>query len=342
MEKTLNKLAFAVHAAAALLVLSGGLLAATASAQGATAPALNSAEEAQYQASIGEAVAEFAAGHWAEARSLFTDAHRIYPNARTLRGLGMTAFELRNYVEATQMLAQSLRSQVNPLTPEQRAKTQALVSRTRSFIGVFTIEAPEGVAIRVDGEAPAYEEAGRLMLNPGKRTLTPIYPEGTGAPRVVDVRGGEDGTVVLEAFAEQAGPTPAQPPVPVPLATEPTTLAAAETVAPEDTGGSVLPLALMIGGGVLIGSGVVTGFMAKSKESDLEDACGSMNPCDATNRSLRDDADTLALVTNVLWVGGVVAGGLGLTLLLLDDGDDAPVTAQLGFTGSGVNLAGRF
>lgn len=347
MEKTIQKLILATASMTGLAIAATLLQPPHAAAQAADATGtLASADEARYQASVGEAVAEFAAGHWAEARSLFTEAHRIYPNARTLRGLGMTAFELRNYVEATHMLAQSLRSQVNVLTPEQAAKTRALLERTRSFIGVFTVQAPAGMTLRVDGAAAAYEEQGRLMLNPGKRALTPIYAEGTGPVRHVDVRGGEDGTLVFEAYSASAAPTPATPPVAVPLVTEESESQRGEPAAAVPTverdSGSVLPVVLMVGGGLLVGGGVVTGLMAKGKESDLEDACAGMTPCAATNRSLADDADTLALVTNVLWIGGAVVGGLGLTLLLLDDDDEAPVTAQLGLTGGGINLAGKF
>ena len=38
---------------------------------------------------IGDAVAEYDAGHFQEARALFRQAHERQPTARTLRGIGM-------------------------------------------------------------------------------------------------------------------------------------------------------------------------------------------------------------------------------------------------------------
>ena len=53
---------------------------------------------------IGDAVAEYDAGHFQEARALFRQAHEKSPTARTLRGIGMCSFELRDYVEAARAL----------------------------------------------------------------------------------------------------------------------------------------------------------------------------------------------------------------------------------------------
>ncbi|MCZ7679746.1 MAG: sigma 54-interacting transcriptional regulator [Sandaracinaceae bacterium] len=70
--------------------------------------------EAQYRALIEEAVVEFDAGRFPEARSLFLRAHDLAPNARTLRGVGMASFEMRDYVEAYRALSSSLDETVRP------------------------------------------------------------------------------------------------------------------------------------------------------------------------------------------------------------------------------------
>src|SRR3954470_14714051 len=76
-------------------------------------PAPGHAQEATgapagYDDLIKRAVVEFDNSHWAEARALFGRAHELAPNARTFRGLGITAFELRRYVDATRELEASL------------------------------------------------------------------------------------------------------------------------------------------------------------------------------------------------------------------------------------------
>src|SRR5262245_44240118 len=65
-------------------------------------------DAAAYRSAVDDAVSEFAAGRFEEARALFKRAHQLSPNARTLRGLGMTAFELRAYVQAIRELRAAL------------------------------------------------------------------------------------------------------------------------------------------------------------------------------------------------------------------------------------------
>src|SRR5262245_32294535 len=89
---------------------------------------------------IGDAVAEYDAGHFQEARALFRQAHERSPTARTLRGIGMCSFEMRDYVEASRSLTASLRDQRRPLTPEQKRHAEALLARAHTFIGRFTVK----------------------------------------------------------------------------------------------------------------------------------------------------------------------------------------------------------
>ena len=88
---------------------------------------------------IGDAVAEYDAGHFQEARALFRQAHESPPTARTLRGIGMCSFELRDYVEATRSLGASLRDTRRPLTERSRNGTRRLLlARAHTFVGRST------------------------------------------------------------------------------------------------------------------------------------------------------------------------------------------------------------
>src|SRR5262245_12806154 len=60
-----------------------------------------------YEQLITRALTEFDARNFAEARALFLQAHALRPTARTLRGIGVTEFELRNYVDS---VVQTLRA----------------------------------------------------------------------------------------------------------------------------------------------------------------------------------------------------------------------------------------
>src|SRR5688572_29305605 len=91
----------------------------------AAAPAAaQDAPPAGYRAVIDEAIAESGASRWEEARALFRRAHGMYPNARTLRGIGMSSFELRDYVGAYRALGEALASTVQPLTAEQQGQVR--------------------------------------------------------------------------------------------------------------------------------------------------------------------------------------------------------------------------
>ena len=95
--------------------------------------------EEQYRRMVDDAVREFSAEHWEEARALFKRAHDLSPNARTLRGMGMTAFELRMYVQAMRELNGALAEKNKPLSPDMRAAVEQLIAKAHEFVGKVTL-----------------------------------------------------------------------------------------------------------------------------------------------------------------------------------------------------------
>src|SRR5262245_2196729 len=93
-----------------------------------------SSEDAEYRQVVEEALAEFNRGNWEEAAALFERAHRLNPSARTLRGMGLTAYEARRYVDATRHLSEALTETRRPLTPAQREEVTQTLDRARRFI----------------------------------------------------------------------------------------------------------------------------------------------------------------------------------------------------------------
>jgi hypothetical protein len=159
---------------------------------------------------IGDAVAEYDAGHFQEARALFRQAHEKQPTARTLRGIGMCSFELRDYVEATRALMASLRDQRRPLTSEQKRHAEALLARAHTFVGRFTVKVkPEGASLFVDGRPAELEPEGILLLSFGRHQLSLRCPSCSPAEKDedVEVSGGEKKDIEL-ALA----PAPLTPP----------------------------------------------------------------------------------------------------------------------------------
>lgn len=174
-------------------VLGAVVLAAANQATADPAPAAQDpTESSQYHAMLEEAVSEYDAHRYEEARALFRRAHEISPNARTLRGIGMASFELREYVEALRSLEASLTDKRRALTPTQRQQVEALIERTRAFVGRFFLKlSPKDTLVRVDGAPAVIETDGSLLLSFGRHALTAEAPQSIAESREVNVIGGE-------------------------------------------------------------------------------------------------------------------------------------------------------
>lgn len=254
--------------AVALVILS---LAAPAWAQTAPAPAAaNPVEPPGYREAIDEAVAEYGAGRYPEARALFTRAHALQPSARTLRGLGMAEFELRGYVEAARLLQEALSSTVRPLDGELRTATEALLARARAFIGRFALSlTPPDLQLSVNGAPARVESDNTLALPVGDHAL---YAQAQGylpISHTLRVNGGESLSLNITLQQEQAAPVAAAPPAQPP----PQTVTPTSSTPPRDDGGdSVLssPWFWTAAAVIVVGAGVGVGFVLLSEDAETE------------------------------------------------------------------------
>ena len=153
-----------------LLIAAGVLLGQWSVAHAQQAPASRGVSEDAttepdgYRALVNRAVEAHQAGNFAVARGLFEQAHALYPNARTFRGLGVVALEMHTYVEAETLLVQALESNVRPLDSELRASSQELLERARSFLGrVQLVVSPEETEAALDGRTLALLGAPLLL-----------------------------------------------------------------------------------------------------------------------------------------------------------------------------------
>lgn len=188
----------------AVAVLGSTMFLPTAHAAGRLAqsrPVPDATEEPAYRRTIEEGLAEYDARHFEEARSLFRRAHEISPNARTFRGIGMTSFELRDYVSAVRNLSAALQDKRKPLSPEQHKHTQDLLDRSRMFVDVYTLTvSPREARVIIDGHAPEFEPDGTLIFGFGTHTVEASARGMAVRSFPVSVRGGErkELTVTLE------------------------------------------------------------------------------------------------------------------------------------------------
>ena len=165
--------------------------------------------KARYEMLVRAAIAEFQDRHWPEARALFTQAHALWPSARTLRSLGMTAFEVRDYPKALLELQSALEDPRRPLTGERRAHVEALLGRTRAFVGELTVTVwPAQARLWIDGQPvqTASSTSARepipasltITLPVGRHLLRADSPDGQSAAHTVILGGGDKQHVDLK------------------------------------------------------------------------------------------------------------------------------------------------
>ncbi len=151
------------------------------------------AQEDRYQVAIQRALQEFQSGHFEEARSFFRQAHRESPNPRTLRGIAMASYELRDYPEAYRSIRQALSfgPSDRDLTAEQRTAAAELLDRTTALIGIIT-GVPTNATVTIDGAAARIESDGSLLFRLGTHHLVVTFADGRTADLDFDVAGGEN------------------------------------------------------------------------------------------------------------------------------------------------------
>lgn len=153
-------------------------------------------EAPEYRALVSEALAEFDSGHFAEARALFLHAHALNPSARTLRGLGLSSFELREYRASIEYLEQALASQINPLQGELRTGTEQILRRAYAFVGRFTPRLePSHARLRIDGVPLG--SLPSVLLDIGMHVVVAEAHGYMSETRNLQVMGGEDVVLMM-------------------------------------------------------------------------------------------------------------------------------------------------
>ena len=136
------------------------------------------AQNEDYKALTDAAVEEHSLGHYEEARALFTRAHAINPSARTFFGMGVAAFEARQYVDAIRLLEQARADTRRPLTAAQRKQTESLLERAQAFVVRVPIRvAPKSAHVSIDGRAIELDARGTVLLDAGAHQVV-ISAEG--------------------------------------------------------------------------------------------------------------------------------------------------------------------
>ena len=322
--------------AALALALATFTGAEPASAQPVVAPP--PAESGPSAVLVREAVTEFNAGHWAEARALFARAYAEQPNARIARGLGLAAYELRHYVEAVRALQAALDDRRNPLTDAQRVEVSTALERARRYVGTVRIElVPEGAALLLDGRPV---EGTDLTLDVGDYALTARAAGFKDARVTLNVEGGQSRSLRIELVPAVGPAAPGSAPVPA--------HADAGTANGGDPGFAQRVLgftSLGLGAAGLV-TGLVFELQRSDKLSDRDAICPTSMNCSLDDQAnierLTGEARTASTISLVGWIAGAAFAATGVVLLLTaESGAEArsvAVMPTVGRDGAGIAL----
>lgn len=192
--------------------------------------------DSQYAKLVADAVTAFDNQRYRESRELLSRAHQLRPNARTLRGMGLAAFEAGRYSLALLDLEAALAETRQPMSPSQRREAEKIRAEAASLTARYNLLGmPADGELRVDDEAPVWDSADSkrvLLLDQGAHTVT-LHSAGESVRSwSVQAQGGQTSDLDLAppsaAIAVVRAPEPAPPvgafgPVPAPASDEPAT-----------------------------------------------------------------------------------------------------------------------
>ena len=313
---------------------AAGVLVAALSLAGTAAGQEVISEEAKLYFRNGVELIQSSPPNYQDAYYQFKLAYEKSKSWKVLGNLGLCALKLERDGEALDAYTEYLEAGGDEVDPEERKALEretllingnsAVVNLESAIADIELIDSRAGTAV----PAQSYKFPGQSMtlrLRAGTHTLTATAPDGRQERFEVVLSPGK----TAQHRFEFAAPDPASPAAP---AAPPPTAPADQGVS--EGGGSGLKtvgfVALGVGGAALIG-GVVTGLMAKGKETDATDQCTDNNACPTAAESDFDSAASLATVTNVLLIGGGVLAATGVGLVVFGGsggGEQAPAAAR--------------
>lgn len=304
-------------------LLLGSLIASPVAAQ-AKGKAETSANQSEYDRLLKEALSEFGLGNWTEARALFERAHELKPSARTLRAIGLSAFEEKSYATAVASLRAALNDTRQPLNAKQRDEAQNAIERALNYIGEYELViTPAGVnaTVTIDDREPVMLD-GKLLLDPGKYTLE-VSAEGYEVVRQnLEARPREKLTLRIAL----------QPPKPETTEVAATPAAGTAPKAHQEEEGLTTQQWIGIGVGAAgvaaLGVSAAFGLTAMSKSDDA--GCSHGLCPDEHAQKLNNEALDAGNVSTIMFVAGAVAVAAGVVLVFVPfsskDGEEKQVS----------------
>ena len=315
-----------------------------ASTRAAAEDSTDAKVEAEYQQLINDALNEYDRGSWEESAALFRRAHELRPSARTLRGLGLTAYEARRYPDSIRYLTDALSDTRHALTPKQKEDIEATLARARLFVGYLelTVE-PAGTTVMINGQDARPDASGTVITDVGWLDIEARADGYETLTKRIRVNAGDHETLDLKLTrtppiaAVVAAPTPA--PAEVEPRVEPAPLQATTTHPAADSGSPYTTWKWVTAGAaaLALGGGAALLIMQKAK------APAYNRDCVTSTMPAADCDDRKALLGGTLWTGSIIGlsvgagiGALSAVLFGLDANYGTERSPAFACTGAGT------
>lgn len=130
-----------------------------------------------YQSHVEQALVHYQNQHYVEAWRMFSAANRLWPNARTLRGIGRALYELRQYREAIDFFEYAEESPKHPLSAALRHEVRGLKKKARAALAHVKVQlSPTEATLTIDGLEEFLGPNQELTLDPGAHSVHVTAP----------------------------------------------------------------------------------------------------------------------------------------------------------------------
>lgn len=148
-----------------------------------------------YRELFAEGSRHWAEGRFSEALEQFSQAHEVFPNARSHRALGLVHFELRSFVEAVTHLRRALRDDRRPLSARLRVDPERVLQEASPHVGQYQIITESHAFLEVDGNP--LNLVRLIALPPGEHSIRVSASGFDSEVRQLQVEGGEQQTLEI-------------------------------------------------------------------------------------------------------------------------------------------------
>lgn len=311
------------------------MVVALAIAAASTARADSKDDQARVQ--FDQGIALFEEGKYEQAAIAFERAYELKPSYKILYNIGQAQNQLGHYAATLKAYTHYLAAGGDEIDAKRVKEVKGEIARLNTLVGILIVESEtRGAVVYVDDErqgktplkSPVFVDLGKHTVVV-KRGAEELHRE------AVKVAGGQ--RVTIRTAAEGDEPAVSEEP-----AVEPSPM-----TAPQDEGPARVWtwVAFGVGGAAAVAAGI-TGGVAASKKSTLEDNCPNKQ-CPQSEWDTLDSANTLATTASVLIAVAGVGLAAGVVLYIVEPGlgeeeQTVTIAPTMDRNGLGISTVGRF